>query len=400
MESLTGYKEKPCAASDVVFRMFCSQHKGYTVYASERILEPDDPTFAEMLRGRKVLLVTTPTVARLYGSLVNDLAERQSLSVKTLILPCRENMKSLELVGDICSAALACELDRKGLLVALGGGVCSDLVTLAASLIRRGINYIRVPTTLIGQVDAGVGIKGAINFGGKKSFLGAFYPPEAVLIDPTFLQTLPVAHLRYGMAEIIKIALICDAELFSLVADHSARLLRSGFQDPFACSRRVLTLAAARMLEELQANPYEDQSYKRLVDLGHTFSPAIEAASSYAFHHGEAVAIDLAMSATISAELGLLAEAERETIIAALIAAGLPIFTELVSEQLCLKALRDIALHRAGSMNLVIPVGIGRAIFLEHEDELPLAVLRRSLKRLAQESREMENAESAFCAYG
>jgi 2-epi-5-epi-valiolone synthase len=400
MESLTGYGEKHFAASEVVFRMSCSRHTDYAVYAGEGILGPDNPALGERLRGRKVLLVTTPTVARLYGGLVNDLAGRQSLSVKTLVLPCGENTKSLELVGEICGAALEYQLDRKGLLVALGGGVCSDLVTLSASLIRRGISYIRVPTTLIGQVDAGVGTKGAVNFGGKKSFLGAYYPPESVFIDPTFLKTLPVAHLRYGLAEIIKIALVCDPELFRLVADHSARLLRSGFQEPFACSRRVLTLAAARMLEELQANPYEDQSYKRLVDMGHTFSPVIEAASGYALHHGEAVAIDLAMSATISAELGLIAEAERETIIAALVAAGLPIFTELVTEQLCLHALREVALHRAGAMNLVIPVGIGRAIFLERANDLPLAVLRSSLKRLAGESRAAKRGKGVSCAHG
>src|SRR6185503_14044232 len=100
------------------------------------------------------------------------------------------------------------------------------------------------------------------NFGGKKSFLGAFYPPASVLIDPTLLKTLPADHLRYGLAEIIKISVIYDTELFNLVATHSAELLRSGFQEPYECSRRVLRLAAQRMLEALQPNLYEDQGYK------------------------------------------------------------------------------------------------------------------------------------------
>jgi 3-dehydroquinate synthetase len=388
------------ATADVVFRMACRQHRGYTVYSSERILEQEGSPLSELLRGREALLVTTPTVARLYGDFFDDLAIRHCRSIKTLILPCSENTKSLELVSEICSAALEYGLDRKGLLIALGGGVCSDLVTLAASMIRRGINYIRIPTTLIGQVDAGIGIKGAVNFGGKKSFLGAFYPPESVLIDPTFLKTLPVAHLRYGLAEILKIAVTCDAALFKLVADHTQRLLRSGFQDPFACSRRVLMQAATRMLEELQANPYEDQSYRRLVDMGHTFSPAIEAASRYALHHGEAVAIDVAISATIALELGLITETDRDDILAAIIAAGLPIYTDMATEDLCLKAMRDATLHRAGAMNLVIPISIGQAIFLEQEADLSLAVLRSTLNRLARESREKENKEYAFSTHG
>jgi 3-dehydroquinate synthase len=263
-------------------------------------------------------------------------------------------------------------------------------VTVAASLIRRGIEYIRVPTTLIGQVDAGIGIKGAVNFGGKKSFLGAFYPPSSVLIDPTFLETLPVAHLRYGLAEIVKIAVIRDAELFELIANHSAALIDSGFQKSRACSRRVIWLAAQRMLEEMEPNLYEDRSYKRLVDMGHTFSPALEAASGFRIHHGEAVAIDTALSTTISAELDLMPEAERDVIVSTIVSIGLPIFSELLTEELCFKALADATMHRAGAMNLVLPVRVGQATFLEHIGELPASVLSASINRLAQESREVE----------
>jgi 2-epi-5-epi-valiolone synthase len=385
--------------SDVIFRMACRQQRAYTIYSGEGILEPKRSLLPELLRGRKALVVTTPTVARLYGNLCDDLAEYHDLPVKTMILPCSENTKSLELAGEICRAALEYSLDRKGLLIALGGGVCSDLVTRAASMIRRGISHIRIPTTLIGQVDAGVGVKGAVNFDGKKSFLGVFYPPESVIIDPHFLKTLPARHLRYGLAEILKIAVARDAALFRLVADHSERLVRSGFQAPLVCSRRVLRRAAARMLEELQENPYEDQGYRRLVDMGHTFSPAIEAASGYALHHGEAVAIDVAISTTLSLELGLITAAERDEIVAALVKSGLPIYTDLATEDLCLKAMRDATLHRGGAMNLVIPSRIGQAVFLERANDLPLGVLRNTLSRLANEGRE-KSRKDVFSAHG
>src|SRR5205085_7285942 len=194
---LAANEAKGEAVSDVIFRMSCRHQEAYTVYSGEGVLEPKSSPLPELLRGRKALLVTTPTVARLYGNLFDELAEYHGLPVKTLTLSCSENTKSLELVGEICRAALEYSLDRKGLLIALGGGVCSDLVTLAASMIRRGISNIRITTTLIGQVDAGVGVKGEVNFDGKKSFLGVFYPPESVIIDPLFLKTLPVSHLRY-----------------------------------------------------------------------------------------------------------------------------------------------------------------------------------------------------------
>src|SRR5205085_5760218 len=154
------------------------------------------------------------------------------------------------------------------------------------------------------------------------------------------------------------------------------------------------------MLEELQENLYEDQGYRRLVDMGHTFSPVIEAASGYALHHGEAVAIDVAISATISLGLGLITEAERDEIVAALVESGLPIYAELVTEELCLKAMRDAALHRGGAMNLVIPSRIGQAVFLERADDLPLGVLRNALSRLADEGRENINQGDAFSAHG
>src|ERR1041385_5597306 len=218
---------------ELIFTMPSNRSKSYDIYLSNEVLDPDNSLLLDVIGNRQTLLVTTPTVDRIYGRSFELLAERGGLSLKTLVLECTEQNKSLHLVGEVCRHAIRAELGRDSVIVVLGGGVCSDLVTLAASMIRRGIAYVRVPTTLLGQVDASIGIKGAANFCGKKNYLGCFYPPSAVVIDPHFLKTLPTRHLCNGFAEIIKMAIACDTELFDLIADHHEAFLRSALQQPY-----------------------------------------------------------------------------------------------------------------------------------------------------------------------
>jgi 3-dehydroquinate synthase len=265
-------------------------------------------------------------------------------------------------------------LNRKGLLIGFGGGVCLDVVTVAASLIRRGVGHLRVPTTLIGQIDAGIGLKGAVNFAGKKSFIGCFHPPEQVLVDPSLLRSLPRRAISSGFAESIKMGVIRDAALFELLEKSDC------------VSQEMLRLSIWSMLEELRKNPYEDQSYERVVDFGHTFSPLLEAAMGFELQHGEAVAIDIALSTMISHELGLIDAAVRDRILTVMHAAGLPIFAPKLELALCKEALTEAARHRGGAMNLVIPDGIGRAAFLRMREDLPDEVLAKALSCLGAAS--------------
>jgi 3-dehydroquinate synthase len=292
----------------------------------------------------------------------------------------------MDFVQRVCSEALAHGVNRRGLLISFGGGVCSDIVTVAASLIRRGIGHLRVPTTLIGQIDAGIGLKGAVNFCGKKSFVGCFHPPEQVLIDPAFLRSLPRKFLISGIAEAIKMGIARDARLFDLLERRSLDLVMSGFEEPGAEGRELLQRSIWAMLDELRKNPYEDQTYERLVDFGHTFSPALEAAMGFEIHHGEAVAIDMALSATIARSLGLIAPDTWQRVVDVLRTASLPIFAPRLDVQLCRDALVEAARHRGGVMNLVVPAGIGRAVFLKHQDDVPDSVLEHSLASLASEA--------------
>jgi 3-dehydroquinate synthase len=352
----------------------------YCVVVGDGLLSPRSPVIASALGGQRALLVTTPTVARLYAASFDALAREQQISYDTLILACDEAHKTLAKVEIICARALDLQIERRGVLIALGGGICSDLVGVAASMIRRGIAHVRIPTTLIAQIDAGIGIKAAVNFGAKKSFLGSFYPPGAVIVDPAFLGSTSPRMLCHGLSEILKIAIVRDARLFDLVADHHAQLVRSRFQHPMEPGRQIIALAIQDMLDELAPNLYEDQTYERRVDFGHTFSPLFEAMSAFTIPHGDAVSLDMALTVNIAAELGYLSDVHRVAILDTLAAVGLPVHHPVMTADVCVGAMMATLAHRDGRLNLVLPTSVGQSTFWP--DVIPTRVLEDALARL------------------
>jgi 2-epi-5-epi-valiolone synthase len=364
---------------ETVFVMPCAKRQSYPVISVPNVF--DSAVLALLLGDRRALLVTTPTVYRLHGASVRKFLSSGNGSIETLVLSVGEESKSYSNVECVCRTALELGLDRRAILIALGGGVCSDLTSFAASLIRRGIDCVRIPTTLVGQVDAGLGVKNAINFSDKKSYLGSFHPPMAVLLDPTFLRTLPIQHFHHGLAEMIKVALVCDAELFGLIEAEWSRFEARSFEEPDRDLSRIIELSARRMLEELKDNLFEDV-YRRLVDAGHTFSPHIEATSGFTIHHGMAVAIDLCLSATIAAVAGMLTWDERDRVIRLISAIGLPIYTPSLNEELCERALVEARRHRGGESNLVLPVRIGSGSFVDFYRDLNPQILSTALDKL------------------
>jgi 3-dehydroquinate synthase len=221
-----------------------------------------------------------------------------------------------------------------------------------------------VPTTLLAQVDAGIGLKTGVNFNGAKSYLGAFHPPTAVLVDPTALRTLTAEQLRQGLAEIVKIAVVRDAALVWKLISQGPALLSGGLQHPPELRDEVIRRAIALMLEELERNPTEKLGYERLVDFGHTFSPLLEAATGFRLSHGDAVAVDMALSCLIGVELNLTHPSVAEQVIALLVQLGLPIFRTELTLDLGEKAVASALAHRGGSLNLVVPTTLGAATFV------------------------------------
>jgi 3-dehydroquinate synthase len=355
--------------------------RSYGVFLVADLLHADH-VLGPLLGHRRALLVAPAEVWALYGPRVEALCARLRLDLRVLVLELDEARKTLDTVVRICASCHENHIGRTDVLLALGGGVCCDLVTVAAGLVRRGIAYVRIPTTLIGQIDAGIGIKGGLNFDGAKSYLGVFKPPEVVLIDPAFLVTSPLPSLLDGLAETVKVALIADPHLFELVERHGARLLASRFAGPTALVEELVSRAAANMVALLQPNFFEDRTYRREVDLGHTFSGLIEARSGYTTSHGQAVAIDLALSSAIAVQLGLTTAPLSERIVELLRLTGLPVDSPLLTVELCEDAVASACLHRGGAPNLVVPRAVGSCDFVADRTLLTRSVFEAAIASL------------------
>jgi len=364
-----------------------SRDRSYRVAICEGLVYGTVSDLLDAIASRKSLLVTTPTVARLYAGDITSRLLASGADMNMVVLECREQSKSMAEVEKLCEQCFRAGLDRTSMLIGLGGGVCTDLVTMAASLTRRGLSYIRIPTTLIGLIDAGIGIKGAVNLPGKKSALGCFYPPERVMLDPEFLRTLPAGLISDGLAEAIKVAMVLDLDLFELIEQHSRQLLGFAAIMERGTLTNLVWRSAVRLLEELQPNLFEDQTYRRLLDFGHTFSPRIESESGFRIRHGMAVSIDIATSTAIAFELGMVSSAERDRVLDLLVNAGLPIYSALLTTEIAGMALSEMEAHRGGHLNLVVPNGIGSATFVSDRHRLPPQIVSRALDFLKRESR-------------
>lgn len=351
--------------SDIVLKVDAQRAISYCIFNSPApIFDVSNDLISEVMKDRRVFVVVDQRVMEHHGrGLLHYFTERTNL-VHLFAMSGSEQAKNWSTLERICSEAMRLRLERTAVLAAVGGGVVLDVAGMAAALYRRGIRYVRIPTTLVGAVDVAVGIKHAFNFHGKKNVLGAFYPPMAAIVDRRLLHTASKRDLACGLAEIIKLGWVRDARLFALVEQHGLSLLESSFQYPSEAANAIIVRAQQCMIGELQDNLFEDDM-QRLADFGHTFSPAIEAGTHYAVRHGEAVAIDMYLSALIGMSRGAFAPSDLSRVRALYNLVGLPTFEPTISSQALYAAVKEARCHRGGRLNLVVPTGIGTAMFLQ-----------------------------------
>lgn len=338
---------------------------------------------AAHVAGQRVLIITNEQVAPLYGAQAREaLAGKQ---VECLVLPDGEQYKTLATLERIFDTLIQGRYDRSSTLVALGGGVIGDLTGFAAATYQRGIDFIQIPTTLLAQVDSSVGGKTGVNHPGGKNLIGAFHQPRCVLTDTRVLDTLPERELTAGLAEVIKYGLIGDAFFVGwLEANMAALRHRESEALEFAIER------CCRMKAQIVAADERERGQRALLNLGHTFGHAIEAAQEYrGWLHGEAVGAGMAMAARLSHRLGWLTDMEFDRILALVAAAGLPLGppSGISAAVLRERMATDKKIAR-GRIRLVLPKGLGHAVVVEEYPESALsAVLQQAPVATFPESR-------------
>jgi len=349
----------------------------YDVRTKDGLFEVDDRDLIEVgVSGRSAKLrrfvVIDETVDALYGDRIREYFAAHGVETRILTLDVSETAKTMQSVFDVVDGIDSFGISRRHEpIIGIGGGVLLDIVGLAASLYRRSTPYIRVPTTLMGIVDAGIGAKTGVNYSSHKNRLGSYYAPKAVFLDRMFLASLQARELSNGLAEILKIALVKDRRLFELLEEHGEQLIEDRFQNCDAAGE-VLDRSIHGMLEELQPNLWEAQ-LERLVDFGHTFSPALEMRALPSLLHGEAVTIDMALSTALSVSRGLISEADAERVLATMRALRLPTSHELCRPEFLWEALQESVDHRDGLQRTPLAVGIGDAMFVNDLSQAEVA---------------------------
>lgn len=340
----------------------------------------DKPVPPIEITGKHVVVITQQTILDAQPRLLTDLFKGTIPPV--IVIPDGEVHKNIQTWQYLIDQLLALKCRRDSVLVALGGGVVGDIVGFAASSFYRGLSYVQIPTTLIAQVDSSVGGKTGINHGAVKNAIGAFYHPLAVLINTHVLKTLPAREFTAGLAEVIKYALIADADFFQWLEKNITSILVRDEQALLHVIKRCITLKAQMVGQD----SYEKNGLRSLLNFGHTLGHALEACTNYErLLHGEAVAVGIMFAVRLSQVYADISEASVQRIDALLYQAGLlndqltlPDMASLIDlmaadKKVINNKLRFVLLRDIGSASLVSDIPMSAII--NSLNKIPINVL-------------------------
>jgi 3-dehydroquinate synthase len=348
--------------------------RAYDILIGGRLIEEAGAILAGRFPGRRFGIVTDTNVAQAQLPRLRASLEAAGLASSEIVLPAGEATKSWDLLGQTVEGLLAAKLERGDLVVALGGGVIGDLAGFAASITRRGMDFVQMPTSLLAQVDSSVGGKTGINSPHGKNLIGAFHQPRLVLADLSSLDTLPTRQFAAGYAEVVKYGLIDDEAFFFWLEENRGEIFAGGPARGEAIARCCAHKARVVIEDE------RETGVRALLNLGHTFGHALEKDTGYSDRllHGEGVAIGMVLAHALSAQLGLAPSQDTGRVVAHLKAAGLPtslgeIAGGLGSTEALMAAIAQDKKVSRGALTFILTRGIGRAFIEKNVDPQQVA---------------------------
>jgi 3-dehydroquinate synthase len=336
--------------------------RAYDIVIGRGVIVSLGTRLAALRPGAKAAIVTDENVASRHLAIAESALESAGIESARVIVPAGEASKSMAMFDKVCEELIDARIERGDIVIALGGGVIGDLAGFAASAVRRGLEYVQVPTTLLAQVDSSIGGKTGINSRQGKNLIGAFHQPILVLADTALLDTLPARLMRAGYAEVAKYGLLGDADFFSWLEANWQEIFSGG------AAREHAIAVSCRMKASIVARDERETGDRALLNFGHTFGHAAEAAAGFSdrLHHGEAIAIGMVLALTFSVRRGLMPQAEADRAIRHFAAIGLPTKLSDIpgkspdADQLMQLVAQDKKVKR-GKLTFILSRGIGQA---------------------------------------
>jgi 3-dehydroquinate synthase len=350
-----------------------SEGRSYEIQINDGALSALGTNCLGVARSSRAVVITQPVVNKYYGALVQKSLAAAGFEVSTIVFPAGERHKHLTQIARLYSALYAlARIDRKTLIIALGGGVVGDMAGFVAATYLRGLDYVQVPTTLLAMVDSSVGGKTGVDFRAGKNLIGAFHQPRAVFIDPTVLKTMPRREIRSGLAEVVKYGVIRAPDILE-------RLQSPININQTADIADLVARSCAIKADVVTSDEREETGLRAILNYGHTIGHALESATNYRrYKHGEAIAIGMLSAAWIGEAAGITPESVQITLRAALVAQKLPteLPEEITDETLIALTARDKK-ATSGTARYVLARGIGDVALTSISAELVLQGLQR-----------------------
>jgi 3-dehydroquinate synthase len=351
--------------------------RAYDIVIGRDVLQTLGPRIAAIRPGVRTAIVTDRTVAKHWLAQTQASLAQAGISSSAIVVEEGEGSKSYAGLEKVSEALIAAKIERNDLVIALGGGVVGDLAGFAAAILRRGVDFVQVPTSLLAQVDSSVGGKTGINSPQGKNLIGSFHQPILVIADTAVLDTLSPRQFRAGYAEVAKYGLLGDAAFFTWLENNHGDVFSGG------AAREHAIATSCRAKAAIVARDERETGERALLNLGHTFGHALEAATGFSdrLFHGEGVAVGMVLAAEFSAQLGKISEADAARIRHHLASVGLPTRLQdiagfaqvgLADADALMGLMAQDKKVKRGKLTFILLEAIGRAVVAPNVEPAPV----------------------------